>query len=591
MKKKVLFLTISLFIFLIINSCKRDEEAKQNDIESINLTTNKNEYAPYEIITITSEQSIFPDSTIKAKINNVEVELLADGNNAAFLLPEFANGTYELTFSLADKNYSVPIKIAVLTNVLTPNEYFTEINVNINAKISELNGYISQLQLNGGDATQIQALKNDVVLFQNNMNNFSSQYNTLSAGDKLIFAKTIAANKPLIDEYNALISSFNESTSVLKGIQSVDNFESQVEVAMGKFVASKILTISLIPKIILCVSVGSFINPVAGMGLAIVFIASAITTANDAEDLVNKSLKPFEFITESGESIFQTGMEKPEKVSVKYRSLIDSDSGNSTVNTIVVNFKELREKINNNLINKLPTVLKPSYRMSSLKNSFTSTAKSVYNQYINFTNVNNPNVTLQKIPQTDGSLKLKATTNATTDQAFTYDVEYTNTNFASNLKKTVTTKVKVGGISLEGNWKLTDIENEDVPADEWEIDNSTGCPGQKEDFFYSGTANITNTTIKVNISEKYRYFRYDAQCNVVEYKEPTGWQIITANHNNKIESNTLKLNDGSGTNDDSINWNFSNGLIRIIDSNKINLTYSYHDGFELVEMSYIFIRQ
>src|SRR5690606_13095226 len=67
--------------------------------------------------------------------------------------------------------------------------------------------------------------------------------------------------------------------------------------------------------------------------------------------------------------------------------------------------------------------------------------RNIYNQYVSITNVSNPNVTIQQINSPDGSIKIKATTTSTTDQTFTYDVNYTNSNFTHNLTKTVNAKV------------------------------------------------------------------------------------------------------------------------------------------------------
>lgn len=95
----------------------------------------------------------------------------------------------------------------------------------------------------------------------------------------------------------------------------------------------------------------------------------------------------------------------------------------------------------NSFRNNLPEIFKPSFVMTSLKNTFNNTTRSIYNQYVSITNNSNPNVTLQQLNQADGSIKIKATTTASTDQSFTYDVNYTNSNFTSGLKKTVSAKV------------------------------------------------------------------------------------------------------------------------------------------------------
>jgi hypothetical protein len=451
-----LFCTI---IFFSLNSCSKEDEDTKT--EPISLSTEKSQYAPHEIVTITAGENIFSASSQIAKINGVDVELATDGNNAAFVLPSLENGTYNLTFSLGNNSYDVPIEVVALTSMTSVDNYFSEMQSSMNDNISDLSSHILELQTREGNTTEVQALQNDLVFYQNQLDSYTSQYNSLSNEDKIMFAKTIAANQGTLDEYNALTADFNQSASALRTTQTVQDYETQVEISKGKFVASVIYTVGHIPFIlaggkVAAVSAG---NPGVLLALGVVvtsFMVNVINTATMAQTLTIKSLKPYEFIMESGQKIFQTGVETVENAQARYRSLINSDGGNATISNIVDTYNSLMEKYNN-FRNSLPSIFRPSYAIPSLKNTFTSTTRSVYNQYINITNVSNPNITLQKIPQSDGSLKLKATTNETTDQIFTYDVEYSNGNFTSNLKKSVSAKVTVNSCNLSeilGTWKV-----------------------------------------------------------------------------------------------------------------------------------------
>jgi hypothetical protein len=51
---------------------------------------------------------------------------------------------------------------------------------------------------------------------------------------------------------------------------------------------------------------------------------------------------------------------------------------------------------------------------------------------------------LSQINQPDGSIKLKASTTVAGTQNFTYDINYVNANFTTNLKKTVNASVTNG---------------------------------------------------------------------------------------------------------------------------------------------------
>ncbi|MBX2898755.1 MAG: hypothetical protein KF775_03850 [Cyclobacteriaceae bacterium] len=109
-----------------INSCTKDEVTKT---EAISLSTEKSQYAPHEIVTITTEENTFSAVTQSAKINGVDVELAIDDNKAAFVLPNFENGTYNLTFSISNKTYDVPVKVIALTSISSPDTYFSEMPI------------------------------------------------------------------------------------------------------------------------------------------------------------------------------------------------------------------------------------------------------------------------------------------------------------------------------------------------------------------------------------------------------------------------------------------------------------------------------
>jgi hypothetical protein len=288
-------------------------------------------------------------------------------------------------------------------------------------------------------------LQDDLTFFQNQLNGYVSQYSTLSLEEKAEFAKAIAANKNAIDEFDALNVDFTQSTIDLRAAQTIQDYENQVEVSKAKFVVSVVYTVGHIPFILAGgkVSATTGGNPVALLALGVVvtsFMINVLDTATMAQNLTNKSLKPYEFIMESGEKVFQTGIETVENAQAKYRSLINSDGGNATIEGIVTNFNLLKDKYNS-FRNFLPSILRPSYVMNSLKNTFNSTTRSIYNQYVSITAISNPNVILEQINQPDGSIKVKATTTSSTDQDFTYRVNYSNSNFANNLNKTVSAKV------------------------------------------------------------------------------------------------------------------------------------------------------
>ena len=122
--KKIILLIVVILGITTINSCTKDEVTKT---ESISSSTEKSQYAPHEIVSITTGENIFSAVTLSGKINGVNVELAIDENKVAFVLPDFENDTYYLTFSLDNKSYDVPVKVIALTNISSADTYFSEI--------------------------------------------------------------------------------------------------------------------------------------------------------------------------------------------------------------------------------------------------------------------------------------------------------------------------------------------------------------------------------------------------------------------------------------------------------------------------------
>ncbi|RDI06927.1 hypothetical protein [Flavobacterium sp. AG291] len=458
MKKKLLLLFQMLFIsgILIFNSCsKSDNETTEQ--QTTQLSALKNKYAPYEIVMLTASENIFSSSSFNATINNQQVEINAQENNASFILPDLSNGSYELSFSLDNKNYTVAINVVAATNIAAPQEYMSQMQTDINSHIVNLNNQITILEQNSDTPSEYQSLKNDVVKYTNLLNEYTTAYNNLSDADKQEFAKVIAANQDLITEFNNLNSDLSASFTNLRTPNSVQDYEADVEASMGKFVFSVAYTVGHIPLILTGgkLLAASF-NPGVLAALGVVttsFLINVADTVTAAVTLTSKSIKPFEFITETSLVVYESGVEKITDIKARYRSLINNDADDpdngSVITTIAGKYNNLKDNYNS-FISNLPSFIRPSYVMQSLKNSYKTIARSVSNSYITINNNNNPNVNLQQLNQPDGTINISATTDAETDQNFTYTVNYTNTKFTGSLTKTVNAKVTGTDICSQG---------------------------------------------------------------------------------------------------------------------------------------------
>lgn len=445
-------------MFALLNSCSKNEEVLNT--ETLTLNTDKSQYASYEIVTISANDNLFIEQSFTAKINGIDIIVGSNENIASFVLPDLTDGNYNLSFTINQKNYIVPIKVIALSNIFSADQYFNEVQTSINQNITDLNSQITQLEQNSTNPNEYLNLHNDVIKFTNLLNYYSAAYANLSTEEKQEFAKAMAANKAAIDEYNNLTAAFQASTVALKSVQSVQDYETIVEFTKVAYLKSITWTVAHIPLMIGSAKLMAMPTPWVklggGVATGILFTSYCINldkTITLTEKLAKKSIKPFEFILQSSQAVYDSGVETDLGTQAKYRPIIDSDSngmgnktnvGNgSTITTIAQKYNYFKNKYNG-FINELPAIFRPSYIMPALNNTYnTTTTRSIFNLYVSITNVSNPKVTLQQLNQADGSIKIKATTSENTDQTFTYDVNYTNSNFTSGLKKTVSATVNV----------------------------------------------------------------------------------------------------------------------------------------------------
>lgn len=452
----VRFLAMIFFgtlMLLNFTSCTTEPDEEAYAAELIVLTTDKPQYAPFEVVTVTYPEDLSGIQPFTAKINNTEVTINFEGKIASFMLPNLPNGTHDLTFTYDKENFKVPVVVASLPNMLTPDEYFNEVKTSLSNNISELNTQITEMEQASGDPNEYAALRNDVAKYTEIANSAEASYNNLSPADKQDFARVMAASKYFLDRHNSVTESLKNNSISLYKMQNVRDQETQVEISRAAFVANVIFTVAHIPAMVTLVKMVANPNPWFSVGSALagglVFASYCVNvdeTIIASQRLTSKSLKPFEFLIDGTKQVFNSGEAMVSGIQAKYRSLIGSDAENGsnggTIFEIVEKFNYFKNSYNS-FTSKIPAKFRPGYVMTSLKNTYTSTTNYVHNKYVSIRNISNPNVTVEQLNQSDGSIKIKATTSATDEQSFTYDVFYTNENFTKGLSTTVNAKVGI----------------------------------------------------------------------------------------------------------------------------------------------------
>lgn len=446
-----LYLAFSLF-----SSCsKKAEEPKVAPVVT-SLSTLKGQYAPYELVTIKAPKGTLGTQELEGIINGIKVQVLPGDTLACFLLPDLANGSFILSLAANGKDYTVPVAVVALASVQSPDVYFGAIEAGINRNVAAINAQIDALLQSGATAAELQNLKLDAQQYAAQLASYKTAYQNLSAADKQDFARMMAANKPLMDEFGTLTAALLSKTSTLRTAQTVQDYEQSWFASARAFGTAAALTwanvwaIGILGKALtaapgvykvgVLVAIGAF---VAGLMLNVEATAAA------AGVLFDKAIKAYDEL-DVDKKVYDIKTDIEVSVTAKYRSLFQGDetsgAGGSALDDVLAKYKRFKESFND-LVNKLPAPLRPRQMVSLLREKFRSVGRSIHNSYVRITNVSNPAVTLTPVKQPDGSLKVRATTTATTDQSFTYNLAYSNPDFSPGLTKQVAATVIVNPCS------------------------------------------------------------------------------------------------------------------------------------------------
>ena len=443
------------FFLLILVACSKDNSSDESTIDIV-IKTEKTDYQPLEIVNLQSSTEIFAGATILGKINDIDITLESNENTASFILPDLENGTYNCTFSMNQKNYSIPIKVVSNLNISTPLFYFNQFNNNLASNITVLNNQINNLQVNTFDQIQINELKADVIKFTNLKNEFELSYNNLSASEKLVFAKTMSANKHILEQFENFITTYSNSTASLRTSSSVDDYEEKVKLSSVHFVTSVVHNIAIILAIAVTIKIiGTsaalpYVTAGATVTLVGLFAGFIVLTKQNIiamHQLLNKTFQVDEINDVPTQNIYLNAAAKLESFTAKYRTLINDDQNDQSSGVIskkiIKSYNKLKDDYND-LINILPGFLKPSFNMPAIKSTFSVFTRTIHNKYIKISNCSNPNVILEKENLQNGSYTVKAINSNAITQNFTYQIKYDNSDFGTALSKTVSASVSGG---------------------------------------------------------------------------------------------------------------------------------------------------
>ena len=484
-------LLLGCFFLFLLASCKKEAETLKTVTDTSALSTQKAVYAPFELVAIKTPKNALGTQALDALLDGQKVRLVATDTLAVFVLPDVANGDHTLTLTANGKDYALKVGVRALTNVLAPEVYFTALEAGTTRNLATINAQADALQLGGGPTAEVQALKHNAQQYATQLATYKTTYQGLSAAEKQDFARAMAANKAADDEYEGLTAAFASQASALRGLQAVSNYEAGVDASMKAFAGLVIHTVAHIPSILLTANLvvllpDPFTKAAALVALGITlnsFLVHITLTRSAVGILLSKALKPALGL-DVDQTSYDDGTDVAVNVSAQYRSLVQADetsgAGGSILDAGLARYNQFRDAFND-LVGKLPSVLRPTPIVTVLKAQATNLSRSIYNSYVRISNISNSAVTLLLLNQADGSLKVRATTTATTTQTFTYDLMYMNSGFSTGLTKRVSAQVVVTSCRLSAaqvqfltggsskTWRLTQEVEDDRGRNTYDI--------------------------------------------------------------------------------------------------------------------------
>lgn len=446
----------SVFLFLSVISCKK--EKKSVEIQPVNIKTAETGFTPYELVQVPLPEMNDDNSETTAELSGKNIRIQILQNIAYFFAPDLGPGDYVINFKLRERSFSVNLKLLQTTGVNGAAVYAAEMEKEIDSAATSLEQYAGNQDL---DPEQKAAALADRQRYTGLLKNYKVQYEELTATEKQVFAKVIAANEGWIKELRSLLASpgiKKLNLRVQASAITVDDLELAQKNALTEWLVSSRTLLRNITKLAGLI----FVMPVTGSipligtigtGIALGYMVTEVT-ASLSQNLamlsvvLNTAFLPYQELS-SGDfttDIYNDSQEKTYNATAAFRRLVLGDESNIELADILRSFTDTYgnfKKSLNELTQKIPASFKPNLSIANFKSDIQSLKRNINSKYISVSNITNNKVQLFFSRMADGAIKLSATTSADTEQEFSYDINYSNPGFSSKvLKKTIKAKVK-----------------------------------------------------------------------------------------------------------------------------------------------------
>ncbi len=482
---KLLFPALLVFFLSVIiysTGCSTiDDVFGGDDEEEAILNSTKYDIAPFESVEITYENVMLNASEYYGRIGGLDVRLFKIDEKLVFMAPVLPAGETYLEFDINDLSYQLAFNMLPVPQVASPEEYvstFIQEQQNRSAANAAL---IDELvaedlkQMYNEDIQRINRLFVDV----------EEVLQSATDADKLEAAQFIAANKADVEALNLALDEYVDAVKSLTQSKSIYDSEADFNAAYGRFVTARILLISQARKIIVWTAAGALAGswfPLIGNGLGAAMGAGIgignFLIALEADNIATDQLTEFESIVDElnidGKAalIYTNKQKKNLSVSGKYNNLNAqySSSGLSNIQSFVSYlsvFRSLFDQINEYLPERLQ--IKP--KIISDLTSVSAANKAIHSNYLTISNISNSKVAFS-YEVVEGELKVTFSTDETTDQDFTFDIDY-NFNGFSEQTMTQSATLSVDVDPLIGEWEAYEMDG--VPVGEWQYYYLSEC--------------------------------------------------------------------------------------------------------------------
>lgn len=432
------FVIILFTIVLCLNRCKKETE---ENTSSTQLLPKKTNVKVFEAVSVEVKNFDVTDDSLQGSFGNFPIVVYNLKNNLAFVVPDVAEGTYELNLLGQKLSFNVTIQ----QPVADPDAYVSNLIANITIDNTIQAAIIAKL-----DSAKARNPAVDVASVVANFNKLQqiktdaqNQFAALSPAEKQTVAQFFAANKDLLDTLNRINSILADLTLSYKTQGEVEDFDAKVNEQTRKWTVSLSTFLKAAP---LSVALGAAVttitaNPVFGVlvgGYCFVKSLSALRAQFEKfQGVPLNAINNFTaYKTTTTIASFGNGVERELSVSNDYTNI------NSNVLNTMDNYQQLKEFVNSlsdfaGIFNKLNSWfslgLDGNPQPVSQWTNVVTENKRVHANYLSIVNISNPNVTVT-VNNSQGALMLTFNTSAPLPQDFDFDLVYDNPGFARYTK-------------------------------------------------------------------------------------------------------------------------------------------------------------